>query len=96
MTWNWILLYQWLKRIKFNLFQIYVEFVVLEIPNSDTHKGLLKHPFSQGYRHEASYFEDVKLQIDHHKLQENSEKERVVLDTFENEEWLNCKLASDL
>ena len=41
--------------------------------------------FSQGDMYVPSYFEDVRLQIHHHKLQESNEKEMVFIDPFENE-----------
>ena len=62
------------ESIKVNILKIYNESVTLETLNSDSQEGLLLNLFSEREIHVPSNFEDARLQIDHHKLQEISEK----------------------
>jgi hypothetical protein len=79
------------------LFQIFDEFFALETLNPDLHEETLMNPYFQSVMHIASDFEDVRLQFDHRKLQESTEKEEVVLEplahddippSLENEEFV--------
>jgi hypothetical protein len=66
--------------------QIVVDYTAPQTLNPDLHEETLMHPYFQGVMHIASDFEDVRLQFDHHKLQESSEKEEVVLEPLAHDD----------
>lgn len=67
------------EYIEGNLFQIFDESIAPETFNPDLHEETLIHV--------ASYFEDVRLQFDHHELQESSEIEEVVLESLAHDDF---------
>jgi len=68
------------EYIESNIFQIFYESIPLENFSSDSHEGLLINSFSKRDMDVPLDFEDSRLQIDHPKLQECSEKEDDVLE----------------
>ena len=75
------------ESTKVNLFQISNEYVVLETIDLDSHEGLLLNLFFEKEINIHIDIEDTMLQIDHHRLQERSEKENYVLELFPNDDF---------